>query len=42
MEYLDSRVGGGRLIPAAGIDRYACLTAAANGRHHRRGIADGL
>ena len=29
MEYLDSRVGGGRLIPAAGIDRYACLTAAA-------------
>ena len=29
MEYLDSRVGGGRIIPATGIDRYACLTAAA-------------
>ena len=29
IEYLDNRAGGGRIIPAAGIDRYACLTAAA-------------
>ena len=29
MEYLDSCAGGGRIIPAAGIERYACLTAAA-------------
>ncbi len=29
MEYLDSRAGGGRIIPTAGMDRYRCLTAAA-------------
>ena len=29
MEYLDSRAGGGQIIPEAGMDRYSCLTAAA-------------
>ena len=29
IEYLDNPAGGGRIITAAGIDRYACLTAAA-------------
>ena len=29
MEYLDSRAGGGQIIPASGIDRFICLTAAA-------------
>ena len=29
LEYLDSRAGGGRIIPASGMDRFVCLTAAA-------------
>lgn len=29
MEYLDSRAGGGQIIPASGMDRFICLTAAA-------------
>ncbi len=29
MEYFDSHAGGNQIIPAAGMDRYSCLTAAA-------------